>query len=87
MELIREKLRAIKKDEDKKLFKQTKKSKGIKTPPSGIRTNLKECLHVNNKIEQFLLIGSLTSTRKGSVEIFLARLGVKFTNQVLIEIL
>uniref|UniRef100_A0A5B7B0Z7 Carbamoyl phosphate synthase arginine-specific large chain, chloroplastic n=1 Tax=Davidia involucrata TaxID=16924 RepID=A0A5B7B0Z7_DAVIN len=56
VELIGAKLDAIKKAEDRDLFKQAMKNIGIRTPPSGIGTTLEECIEISNSIGEFPLI-------------------------------
>ncbi|XP_002526339.2 carbamoyl-phosphate synthase large chain, chloroplastic [Ricinus communis] len=56
VELIGAKLDAIKKAEDRDLFKQAMKNIGLKTPPSGIGTTIDECFHIANDIGEFPLI-------------------------------
>ncbi|XP_059660618.1 carbamoyl-phosphate synthase large chain, chloroplastic [Cornus florida] len=56
VELIGAKFDAIKKAEDRDLFKQAMKNIGLKTPPSGIGTTLEECIEIADSIGEFPLI-------------------------------
>lgn len=95
VELIGAKLEAIKKAEDRELFKQAMKNIGIKTPPSGIGTTLEECLRIAGEIEFPLIVrpaftlggtgGGIAYNREDLVEICKAGLAASLTNQVLIE--
>lgn len=96
VELIGAKLEAIKKAEDRDLFKQAMKNIGIKTPPSGVGTTLKECFEIANEIGEFPLIirpaytlggtgGGIAYNREEFEEICKAGLAASLTSQVLIE--
>ncbi|RZB63055.1 Carbamoyl-phosphate synthase large chain, chloroplastic isoform B [Glycine soja] len=96
VELIGAKLDAIKKAEDRELFKQAMKNIGIKTPPSGIGTTLDECLSIANDIGAYPLIvrpaftlggtgGGIAYNREDLLEICKAGIAASLTNQVLIE--
>ncbi|CAL0332271.1 unnamed protein product [Lupinus luteus] len=96
VELIGAKLDAIKKAEDRDLFKQAMKSIGIKTPPSGTGTTLRECMEIANEIGEFPLIvrpaftlggtgGGIAYNREEFEEICKAGIAASLTNQVLIE--
>ncbi|KAK8454800.1 hypothetical protein SEVIR_4G036402v4 [Setaria viridis] len=54
--LIGASLSAIRAAEDRQLFKQAMDRIGLKTPPSGIRTTLEECLAIAEDIGEFPLI-------------------------------
>lgn len=56
VELIGAKLDAIKKAEDRELFRDAMKNIGVKTPPSGIGTTIDECFEIASKIGDFPLI-------------------------------
>ncbi|KAL2346872.1 hypothetical protein Fmac_000872 [Flemingia macrophylla] len=96
VELIGAKLDAIKKAEDRDLFKQAMSNIGIKTPPSGIGTTLDECIQISNRIGEFPVIvrpaftlggtgGGIAYNREDLVDICMAGLAASLTNQVLIE--
>lgn len=95
VELIGAKLEAIKKAEDRELFKQAMKNIGIKTPPSGICTTLDECMQIANEIEFPLIVrpaftlggtgGGIAYNREDLMEICKAGIAASLTNQVLIE--
>lgn len=96
VELIGAKLEAIKKAEDRELFKQAMENIGIKTPPSGIGTTLDECLSIANDIGEYPLIvrpaftlggtgGGIAYNREDLLEICKAGLAASLTTQVLIE--
>ncbi|OIW15763.1 hypothetical protein TanjilG_04298 [Lupinus angustifolius] len=96
IELIGAKLDAIKKAEDRDLFKQAMKRIGIKTSPSGIGTTLKDCMEIANEIGEFPLIirpaftlggtgGGIAYNREEFEEICKAGIEASLTNQVLIE--
>nr|KYP58622.1 Carbamoyl-phosphate synthase large chain [Cajanus cajan] len=92
VELIGAKLDAIKKAEDRELFKQAMKNIGIKTPPSGIGTTLDECIQISNEIGEFPVIvrpaftlggtgGGIAYNREDLLEICKAGLAASLTNQ------
>ncbi|XP_047330340.1 carbamoyl-phosphate synthase large chain, chloroplastic-like [Impatiens glandulifera] len=96
IELIGAKLDAIKKAEDRDLFKQAMKNIGIKTPPSGIGTTLEECFEVANSIGEFPLIirpaftlggagGGIAYNREEFEAICKSGLAASLTSQVLVE--
>ncbi|KAJ7980957.1 carbamoyl-phosphate synthase large chain, chloroplastic [Quillaja saponaria] len=96
IELIGAKLEAIKKAEDRNLFKQAMENIGIKTPPSGIATTLDECIAISNEIGEFPLIirpaytlggtgGGIAYNKEEFQAICKAGLAASLTSQVLIE--
>ncbi|XP_061354966.1 carbamoyl-phosphate synthase large chain, chloroplastic [Gastrolobium bilobum] len=95
VELIGAKLEAIKKAEDRELFKEAMKNIGIKTPPSGVGTTIAECVQIANEIEFPLIVrpaftlggtgGGIAYNREDLEEICKAGLAASLTNQVLIE--
>ncbi|KAF6168550.1 hypothetical protein GIB67_005162 [Kingdonia uniflora] len=96
VELIGAKLEAIKKAEDRDLFKQAMKKIGIKTPPSGIGTTLEECFEIANCIGEFPLIirpaftlggsgGGIAYNREEFELICKSGLAASVTSQVLVE--
>ncbi|XP_062082005.1 carbamoyl-phosphate synthase large chain, chloroplastic [Humulus lupulus] len=96
VELIGAKLEAIKKAEDRELFKQAMKNIGIKTPPSGIATTLDDCIEIANDIGEFPLIirpaftlggtgGGIAYNREEFETICKAGLAASLTSQVLVE--
>ena len=96
IELIGAKLEAIKKAEDRDLFKQAMENIGIKTPPSGIGTTLDECLEIANSIGEFPLIirpaftlggtgGGIAYNREEFEAICKSGLAASLTSQVLVE--
>lgn len=96
VELIGAKLDAIKKAEDRDLFKQAMKSIGLKTPPSGIGTTMEECLDIANSIGEFPLIirpaftlggtgGGIAYNREEFEAICKSGLAASVTTQVLVE--
>ncbi|XP_047307770.1 carbamoyl-phosphate synthase large chain, chloroplastic-like [Impatiens glandulifera] len=96
IELIGAKLEAIKKAEDRDLFKQAMKNIGIKTPPSGIGTTLEECFDIANTIGEFPLIirpaftlggsgGGIAYNREEFEAICKSGLAASVTSQVLVE--
>ncbi|XP_057480161.1 carbamoyl-phosphate synthase large chain, chloroplastic-like [Actinidia eriantha] len=96
IELIGAKLEAIKKAEDRDLFKQAMKNIGIKTPPSGIGTTLKECIEIAKLIGDFPLIirpaftlggtgGGIAYNREEFESICKSGLAASLTSQVLVE--
>ncbi|KAH7440426.1 hypothetical protein KP509_04G106800 [Ceratopteris richardii] len=56
IELIGAKLDAIRKAEDRDLFKQAMNRIGVKSPPSGIATTLDECFQIAESIGEYPLI-------------------------------
>ncbi|KAI4374630.1 hypothetical protein MLD38_012603 [Melastoma candidum] len=96
IELIGAKLDAIKKAEDRNLFKQAMKNIGIKTPPSGIGTTLEECFEIADEIGEFPLIirpaftlggtgGGIAYNKEEFETICKAGLAASLTSQVLVE--
>ncbi|KAL1561171.1 carbamoyl-phosphate synthase (glutamine-hydrolyzing) [Salvia divinorum] len=96
VELIGAKLDAIKKAEDRELFKQAMKNIGLKTPPSGIGTTLEECFEIANWIGEFPLIirpaftlggtgGGIAYNREEFEAICKSGLSASVTSQVLVE--
>lgn len=96
VELIGAKLDAIKKAEDRDLFKQAMKNIGLKTPPSGIGTTLDECIEIANEIGEFPLIirpaftlggtgGGIAYNKEEFEAICKAGLAASLTTQVLVE--
>ncbi|XP_043713808.1 carbamoyl-phosphate synthase large chain, chloroplastic-like [Telopea speciosissima] len=96
VELIGAKLDAIKKAEDRELFKQAMKNIGIKTPPSGIGTTLDECIEIANSIGEFPLIirpaftlggtgGGIAYNKEEFESICKSGLTASLTTQVLVE--
>ncbi|KAK9280215.1 hypothetical protein L1049_013902 [Liquidambar formosana] len=96
VELIGAKLDAIKKAEDRDLFKQAMKSIGIKTPPSGIGTTLEECYEIANSIGEFPLIirpaftlggtgGGIAYNKEEFESICKSGLAASVSTQVLVE--
>ncbi|XP_010262412.1 PREDICTED: carbamoyl-phosphate synthase large chain, chloroplastic-like [Nelumbo nucifera] len=96
VELIGAKLDAIKKAEDRDLFKQAMENIGIKTPPSGIGTTLEECFQIADSIGEFPLIirpaftlggtgGGIAYNREEFESICKSGLAASLTSQVLVE--
>jgi carbamoyl-phosphate synthase large subunit len=96
VELIGAKLEAIKKAEDRELFKQAMKNIGIKTPPSGIGNTLEECIEIANEIGEFPLIirpaftlggtgGGIAYNKEEFEAICKSGLAASVTSQVLVE--
>ncbi|KAL4192503.1 hypothetical protein AMTRI_Chr06g172320 [Amborella trichopoda] len=96
VELIGAKLDAIKKAEDRDLFKQAMANIGLKTPPSGIGTTLEDCLDIANFIGEFPLIirpaftlggtgGGIAYNREEFEAICKSGLAASLTSQVLVE--
>ncbi|XP_022717178.1 carbamoyl-phosphate synthase large chain, chloroplastic-like [Durio zibethinus] len=96
VELIGAKLDAIKKAEDRELFKQAMKNIGIKTPPSGIGNTLDECIEIAKEIGEFPLIirpaftlggtgGGIAYNKEEFEAICKAGLAASLTSQVLVE--
>lgn len=96
VELIGAKLEAIKKAEDRELFKEAMKSIGLKTPPSGIGNTLDECFDIAERIGEFPLIirpaftlggtgGGIAYNREEFESICKAGLAASVTSQVLVE--
>ncbi|XP_050388057.1 carbamoyl-phosphate synthase large chain, chloroplastic [Argentina anserina] len=96
VELIGAKLEAIKKAEDRELFKQAMKNIGIKTPPSGIANTLEECVEIAKEIGEFPLIirpaftlggtgGGIAYNKEEFETICKAGLAASTNSQVLVE--
>ncbi|KAM3231960.1 carbamoyl-phosphate synthase large chain, chloroplastic [Capsicum chacoense] len=96
VELIGAKLQAIKKAEDRDLFKQAMKNIGIRTPPSGIGNTLEECFEIASEIGEFPLIirpaftlggtgGGIAYNREEFEAICKSGLAASLTSQVLVE--
>jgi carbamoyl-phosphate synthase large subunit len=96
VELIGAKLEAIKKAEDRDLFKQAMKNIGLKTPPSGIGTTLDECFEIAGTIGEFPLIirpaftlggtgGGIAYNKEEFEAICKSGLAASVTSQVLVE--
>ncbi|CAN0916467.1 Carbamoyl-phosphate synthase large chain, chloroplastic [Linum grandiflorum] len=96
VELIGAKLEAIKKAEDRELFKDAMKSIGLKTPPSGIGTTLDECFAIAGDIGEFPLIirpaftlggtgGGIAYNKEEFEAICKSGLNASLTSQVLVE--
>ncbi|KAI3783510.1 hypothetical protein L1987_42594 [Smallanthus sonchifolius] len=96
VELIGAKLEAIKKAEDRELFKQAMKNIGLKTPPSGIGTTIEECLQIADEIGEFPLIirpaftlggsgGGIAYNKEEFEAICKSGLAASVTSQVLVE--
>ncbi|CAH8332544.1 unnamed protein product [Eruca vesicaria subsp. sativa] len=96
VELIGAKLDAIKKAEDRELFKDAMKNIGLKTPPSGIGNTLDECFEIAERIGEFPLIirpaftlggtgGGIAYNREEFESICKAGLAASVTSQVLVE--
>ncbi|KAL9144604.1 hypothetical protein ABFS82_14G307100 [Erythranthe guttata] len=96
VELIGAKLDAIKKAEDRDLFKQAMKSIGLKTPPSGIGTTIEECFDIASSIGEFPLIirpaftlggtgGGIAYNKEEFEAICKSGLAASVTTQVLVE--
>ncbi|GAA0140438.1 ligase [Lithospermum erythrorhizon] len=94
--LIGAKLEAIKKAEDRDLFKQAMRNIGLKTPPSGIGTTLDECFAIANEIGEFPLIirpaftlggtgGGIAYNKEEFEAICKSGLAASVTSQVLVE--
>uniref|UniRef100_A0A1J3J8X6 Carbamoyl phosphate synthase arginine-specific large chain, chloroplastic n=1 Tax=Noccaea caerulescens TaxID=107243 RepID=A0A1J3J8X6_NOCCA len=96
VELIGAKLDAIKKAEDRELFKEAMKNIGLKTPPSGIGNTLDECFDIAESIGEFPLIirpaftlggtgGGIAYNKEEFESICKAGLAASVTSQVLVE--
>ncbi|KAE8713047.1 Carbamoyl-phosphate synthase large chain [Hibiscus syriacus] len=96
VELIGAKLDAIKKAEDRDLFKQAMKNIGIKTPPSGIGNTLDECFQIASEIGEFPLIirpaftlggtgGGIAYNKEEFEAICKSGLAASLTSQILVE--
>lgn len=96
VELIGAKLDAIKKAEDRDLFKKAMKNIGLKTPPSGIGTTLEECFEIAKSIGEFPLIirpaftlggsgGGIAYNKDEFEAICKSGLAASVTSQVLVE--
>ncbi|XP_004289596.1 PREDICTED: carbamoyl-phosphate synthase large chain, chloroplastic [Fragaria vesca subsp. vesca] len=96
VELIGAKLEAIKKAEDRELFKEAMKNIGIKTPPSGVANTLEECIEIAKEIGEFPLIirpaftlggtgGGIAYNKEEFETICKAGLAASTNSQVLVE--
>lgn len=96
VELIGAKLDAIKKAEDRDLFKQAMKNIGVNTPPSGIGNTLDECIAIAAEIGEFPLIirpaftlggtgGGIAYNKEEFEAICKSGLAASLTSQVLVE--
>lgn len=96
VELIGAKLDAIKKAEDRDLFKQAMKNIGVKTPPSGTANTLEECLEIAIEIGEYPLIirpaftlggsgGGIAYNKDEFEAICKSGLAASVTTQVLVE--
>ncbi|PRQ19618.1 putative carbamoyl-phosphate synthase (glutamine-hydrolyzing) [Rosa chinensis] len=96
VELIGAKLEAIKKAEDRDLFKQAMNNIGIKTPPSGIANTYEECVEIANEIGEFPLIirpaftlggtgGGIAYNKEEFETICKSGLAASLTSQILVE--
>ncbi|XP_021748064.1 carbamoyl-phosphate synthase large chain, chloroplastic-like [Chenopodium quinoa] len=96
VELIGAKLDAIKKAEDRELFREAMKNIGVKTPPSGIGNTVDECFQIASEIGEFPLIirpaftlggtgGGIAYNREEFETICKSGLAASLTSQVLVE--
>lgn len=96
VELIGAKLDAIKKAEDRELFKEAMRNIGIKTPPSGIGNTMEECAAIAETIGEFPLIirpaftlggtgGGIAYNKEEFEAICKSGLAASLTSQVLVE--
>ncbi|KAJ7514828.1 hypothetical protein O6H91_23G061300 [Diphasiastrum complanatum] len=96
IELIGAKLDAIKKAEDRDLFKQAMERIGVKSPPSGIATTIEECFNIAESIGDYPLIirpaftlggtgGGIAYNREEFEVICKAGLAASLTSQILVE--
>ncbi|CAA6663938.1 unnamed protein product [Spirodela intermedia] len=96
VELIGAKLDAIKKAEDRELFKEAMRNIGIKTPPSGIGNTMEECATIAESIGEFPLIirpaftlggtgGGIAYNKEEFEAICKSGLAASLTSQVLVE--
>ncbi|XP_021717585.1 carbamoyl-phosphate synthase large chain, chloroplastic-like [Chenopodium quinoa] len=96
VELIGAKLDAIKKAEDRELFREAMKNIGVKTPPSGIGNTVDECFQIASEIGEFPLIirpaftlggtgGGIAYNREEFEMICKSGLAASLTSQVLVE--
>lgn len=96
VELIGAKLDAIKRAEDRDLFKKAMERIGLKTPPSGIGNTMEECTEIAERIGGFPLIirpaftlggtgGGIAYNRDEFETICRAGLAASLTSQVLVE--
>ncbi|BFI33911.1 hypothetical protein AXG93_1587s1090 [Marchantia polymorpha subsp. ruderalis] len=96
VELIGAKLDAIKKAEDRDLFKQAMEKIGVKSSPSGIATTLEECFKIAEQIGEFPLIirpaftlggtgGGIAYNKEEFETICKAGLAASLYSQVLVE--
>lgn len=96
VELIGAKLDAIKKAEDRELFKKAMDKIGVKSPPSGIATNLEDCFKIAESIGEYPLIirpaftlggtgGGIAYNREEFEAICKAGLSASINSQILVE--
>lgn len=96
VELIGAKLDAIKKAEDRDLFKKAMKNIGVNTPPSGIGTTMEDCFAIAEEIGSFPLIirpaftlggtgGGIAYNKEEFELICKSGLAASRTSQVLVE--
>ncbi|KAL9245318.1 hypothetical protein vseg_018983 [Gypsophila vaccaria] len=96
VELIGAKIDAIKKAEDRELFREAMRKIGVNTPPSGIGTTLEECNQIASHIGDFPLIirpaftlggtgGGIAYNREEFEAICGTGLAASLTSQVLVE--
>lgn len=96
VELIGAKLDAIRKAEDRELFKRAMDKIGVKSPPSGIATNLEDCFKIAESIGEYPLIirpaftlggtgGGIAYNRDEFESICKAGLSASITSQILVE--
>ncbi|KAL3688817.1 hypothetical protein R1sor_015126 [Riccia sorocarpa] len=96
VELIGAKLDAIKKAEDRDLFKQAMERIGVKSSPSGIATTLEECFKIAEQIGEYPLIirpaftlggtgGGIAYNKEEFEKICKAGLTASLYSQVLVE--
>ncbi|KAJ0971337.1 hypothetical protein J5N97_019296 [Dioscorea zingiberensis] len=94
--LIGADLDAIRKAEDRELFKKAMSNIGLKTPPSGIGTTMDECFDIADEIGEFPLIirpaftlggtgGGIAYNRDEFEAICKSGLAASVTSQVLVE--
>ncbi|KAH9314401.1 hypothetical protein KI387_023028 [Taxus chinensis] len=96
VELIGAKLEAIKKSEDRDLFKKAMEKIGVKSPPSRIGTSLEECLNIADEIGEYPLIirpaftlggtgGGIAYNKEEYEIICKSGLAASITSQILVE--
>ncbi|XP_057867010.2 carbamoyl-phosphate synthase large chain, chloroplastic [Cryptomeria japonica] len=96
VELIGAKLEAIKKSEDRDLFKKAMEKIGVKSPPSQIGISMEQCLKIAEEIGEYPLIirpaytlggtgGGIAYNKEEFETICKAGLAASITSQVLVE--